>query len=315
LDNLFFFPTITQQLLRDAGCVCEDYRYGYFIEGAYHSLIPKGKRAVRLEDALDAWKIEIDGLRIHRRIIIEYPKLLQGKTGVACIGAELGVCIIWNNKSLSQMGYILPQQTSHEGNKLVFDFLHLFPPGEIKGDLLLDTVLYIKTAAKTVLTGEEALINEAGVTVGIIDSTALDFDSEYMDFPVRDVKESSQPLWWLELNQWDDPTQNSFTEDYVCLYLNSYYDYCPKVGDVIKNKELLIEIVSTAYLLIFLKIDDMGFLNRTINNVNLEPGSISMVMYYFYSSCDPDLKVECTDLLQKTIRQNIEKMLMGVNEV
>ena len=173
------------------------------------------------------------------------------------------------------------------------------------------TILYVQKEAENVHPGEEHLINEAGVTIGTIDSIALDFDSLYMDFPIKEVKDPNMPLWWLELNQWDDPTQDPFNEDYVCLYLNSHYSFCPKVGDTIKNVDILVEIVSTAYLMIIKKIEEMGYLVPTLDGNNLEVGSISQAMYYFYTSCDPALKPESIDLLQKTIRINIERMLKG----
>lgn len=311
MDNLSFYPTLTAEMLNDAGCVCQKYNYSYHIEDTYRTLKPHGKATVKLEDSLESWKIESDGLRICRQITIESPAFLHGSKGVVCKAAELGICIIWNNRTLTQMGYIMPSTTSENKGTVIYNFLHEFQPGEIKGDLSLDLVLYVKKAADVIEQGEEHLINEAGVTVGVIDSIALDFDNLYMDFPIKDVKDGRLPLWWLELNQWEDPTQNLFNDDYVCLYLNSYYSFCPKVGDTIKNIDILVEIISTAYLMIFQKIEDMGYLSQTIDDVNLQPGSISKVMCYFYESCDPALRVESIDLLQKTIRINIEKMLKG----
>ena len=82
----------------------------------------------------------------------------------------------------------------------------------------------------------------------------------------------------------------------------------------IKNADLLVEIISTAYLMMIQKIDEMGYLNDTLNDVNLEPGSISKIIYYFYSSCSVPLKYEAIDSLQKTIHQNIEAMLKGGDE-
>ena len=54
-----------------------------------------------------------------------------------------------------------------------------------------------------------------------------------------------------------------------------------------------------------------GCLNDTLNDVNLDPGSIGKVIYYFYSSCNIPLKYDSMDALQKTIHQNIEDMLTG----
>lgn len=315
MDNLSFYPTLNDELLEKSGCVCGKYDFSYLIEGAYRALRARGKSTVKLEDSLESWKIENDGLRICRQIILESPSCLYGKNGLICQGANLGISIIWNNKTLTQMGYIKPESVVTQGEKVIINFRYDFLPGEIKGDLILDTVLYVQKAAEEVLEGEEHLINEAGVTVGVIDSIALDFDSLYMDFPIKEVKDANLPLWWLELNQWADPTQDLFNEDYVCLYLNSHYACCPKVGDTIKNVDILVEIVSTAYLMIIKKIEDMGYLVQTIDDSNLEPSSISKAINYFYRGCDPMLRTESIDSLHKSIRMNIERMLKGgVNE-
>ncbi len=311
MENLFFFPTLTEKMLEDAGCYFSKYEFSYLIEGSYHALRAKGRNTVRLEDSLESWKIEGDGLRIVRKVTLEYPNMLKGKAGIACEEAEIGICIIWTNRALTQMGYIMPETMVRSGNSEIYNFKYEFPPGEIKGDLTLDTVVYIKSAAINVKDEEKHLINEAGVTLGSLDTISLNFENAYMEFPIKDVKDSQQPLWWLELKQWEDPRRDAFNEDNVCLYLNSYYDYCPKVGDRIKNVELLVEIISSAYLMIINRIDDGGFLSDTLNDVNLEPGSISKVIFYFYKNCMIPLKYESIDSLQKTIHQNIDLMLRG----
>lgn len=315
MENLFFFPTADKGMLEEAGCYSNGYKFSYEIDGVNYALKAKGKNVVKLEDALESWKIEEDGLKMSTCITVEYPQMLKGENGVACDDAEVGICIIWNNRALTQMGYIMPSNVLKRGNAEISMFEYEFPAGEIKSDLTLETVLYLKKAADRVREEERHLINEAGVTLGVIDSVVLNFESMYMDFPIKEIKDGKYPLWWLELNQWEDPRADAFTEDHVCLYLNSYYSYCPRVGESIKNVELLVEIISTAYLMILKKIEEMDCLNETLNNsTNLELGSISKVMYYFYSSCNVPLKFDSIDSLQKTIRQNIEKMLKGDNE-
>ena len=314
--DIFFYPNLTDEMMESASIVRGSYSFSYYIEGHYHSLRTRGKNSIRLEDSLESWKISDDGLRLSRRIIIESPAFLKGPHGVVCRNAEVGVCIIWNNRALTQMGYIMPESFGYDGERMFFNFKHDFLPGEIKGDLLLDTVLYIKKPAAEIYDDEKSLANEAGVTVGELDSVVLVFDNSNMEFPIRDVNESNQPLWWLEFGPWEDPTKDLFNEDTVCLYLNSYYESCPKLGDRIKNIDLLVEIISSAYMMIFLKIKDMGeiYLKQTLEGNDLEPGSISAVMNYFYNGQDPVLHFESIDMLQKSIRMNVERMLKGGSE-
>ena len=132
MDNLSFYPTLTEELLDKCGCVCGKYDFSYLIEETYRSLRPRGKSTVKLEDSLESWKIENDGLRICRQITIESPSYLYGKNGLICSEASLGICIIWNNRTLTQMGYIKPESIVNRGESIVCNFKYEFLPGEIK---------------------------------------------------------------------------------------------------------------------------------------------------------------------------------------
>ena len=314
MENLFFYPTITEHMAEDAGCFCGEYEFSYYLEGSYRPLKPKGKSVIKLEDELETWKIENDGLRIIRKVVIEYPKILKGSNGIACEGAEIDVCIIWTNRTLKQMGYIIRDTFSRNGEREIYNFKYEFSKGLVKGDITLETVIYIKKAAEKVQDSEKNLINETGVSIGTLDIVVLNFENLTMDFPIKEITDKEMPLWWLELNQWEDPRRDPFNEDYVCLYLNTAYDYCPKVGKDIKNNEILVEIMTTAYLMIIQKISDMGYLNDTFQNNNLEQGCISLIIYYFYLSCKIPLQYQSIDILQKTIHQNITEMLKGSDE-
>lgn len=314
MDSLFFYPTITEKMLEDAGCCGKEYDFSYLMEGDYYPLKAKGKNNLRLEDKLESWKIENDGIHIEREVNVAVPDIFKGENGVACRSAELGICVIWKNPYLKQMGYIMPIAIFDNNQGIGYQFIHDFPAGEIKGNLILETVIYIKKAANRIDIEEQHLMNETGVILGVIDSVTVRSDNEYMEFPIKEIHDKNQPLWWLELNQWEDPRQDPFNEDYICLYLNSAYKNCPKVGESIKNVELLVEIVSTAYFMIMKKIEEMNYLNDTVRDVNLEPGSIAKIMNYFCTGCNPAFRHDSIELMQKTIRQNIDFMLRGGEE-
>lgn len=313
MEDLSFYPTLTEDLIEKCGCTCDKYTFGYFAEETYRTLRSTGKTSIKLEDSNECWKAENNGLRISRRVTVENPKCLYGKDGVVCSNACFDICIIWNSKTLTQTGYIKPTSVRHSGESIEYTFLYDFGPGDIKGDLTLDTVFYVSKEADYVPDDEKDLINEAGVIVGTVDSTSIDLGSLYMDFPIREVKDPDEPLWWLEFHQWEDPRSDPFSEDYVCLYLNTAYPNCPKAGTSAKNLDLLIEILSTAYMMIIRKIDDMGCLNDTLEDTDLEVGSISKIIYYFYTSSDPVLRTESIDMLHKTVHRNIEKMMKAGN--
>ena len=309
---MFFYPTLTEELKDISGYYATPYTYSYLIEENEQLLVSKGKSTVKIDD--ENWKIERDGLRLRRTISFEYPERLFGKDGIACTGAELGICILWINRSLTQMGTILPENEYMDESKRVVTFDYEFRAGEIQGELELDMIAYIKQSSGEVKEEEMHLINDEGVTVGILDETHLDFGSLYMDFPIQEVNDKKQPLWWLDMSSWEDPTSELFNEDSLCIYLNTSYDTCPRVGDSVKNSDVLIEIISTAYMMIFRKIEELGFLQQTICDVDLEPGSISKVMFYFYDSCDYRIDFSSVERLHKSIWMNVAIMINGGTE-
>lgn len=309
---MFFYPTLTDELKDTSGYLATPYTYSYSIGENEQLLVAKGKNTVKIDD--ENWKIERDGLHLRRTVSFEYPEMLFGKNGIACTGAEIGICITWINRSLTQMGTILPQNEYMDESKRVVVFDYEFLSGEIQGDLELDMIVYIKNSSKEVKDDEIHLINDEGVTVGILDEIHLDFGNLYMDFPIQEVNNKKQPLWWLDMGAWSDPTSELFNEDNVCIYLNTAYDACPRVGENIKNVDILIEIISTAYMMILKKIEELGYLSQTINDVNLEPGSISKIMFYFWSSCTYSLDFSSVERLHKSIWVNVAAMINGGDE-
>ena len=315
MENLLFYSVLDENLAKEAGIVAGSYNFTYKVDGQELPLLLKKKRSYVLEDTSESWKLESDGLRIRRSVTIEYPDLLYGRNGIVPTDAEFGVCIIWNNYSIKQIGYIFPVKEDINGDSVQYSFDYVFKPGELIGAFLLETVLYLKKAAPILKEEESSLINKTGVNIGTIDAIDINTASLNMDFPVRDVNDKDQPLWWLELN-WDDPRKDLFDENTVCLYLNFYYNYCPRIGDTIKNEELLIEIMATVYLMIFKQIEFSGdeILKNTIEGVGLEPGSVSMMMNYFCDSGSP-INFNSIDKMQKTIHEKVRMMLTaGENE-
>lgn len=306
---MFFYPTLNDELIEAAGISLSAYEFGYSIEDKEIRLLGKGKSVVKFDD--ETWKAERDGLRIRRSIVIEYPEALFGRTGIVCEEAELGICIIWVNRTLRQMGTILPNNEYKSGASKVYEFDYTFAPGTIKGDLSLEMQLYIKKSAVNVLPDEKSLMNDEGVTVGILDEINLDFGNIYMEFPIAEVNNKKLPMWWLEMSDWSEPQKDLFDEDNLCIYLNTAYESCPKMGETIKNMDVLIDIITTSYVMLFKRVEECGCLSATVNDVNLEVGSISKMLYYFKGSCKNDIDFSSEERMHKSIWMNVAEMIRG----
>jgi len=312
MESMFFYPKLTQELFENSGFLCGDYIFDYIIENASFNLRISGNNPIKLNDPLETWKVETCGLHIIRNIKIENPERLYGQKGIACSNAKIGACIIWTNRYLNQMGYILPIADYFENSSRILRFDFQFEPGEIKGDLVFETILYIKKHAEVILDGENALINEEGVTIGDIDTLTIDLGNDSMDFPILEVHDILKPLWWIEFEQWEDPTVDAFSKDNIRLYLNTAYGVCPKTGAIIENIEILTEIVTVAYVLLFMAIRDYpGVHERTLTNNDLGVGSICKMLFYFHSNCTVPLRFDSPDHLHRSISKNISMRFRG----
>ena len=310
MENLKFYPTLTEEILDSAGSKVDKYVFSYFSGENEFGLNQKGSATIKLSDPLELWDVERDGITFKKRISFAYPDQLFGENGVACKNAEIGICIIWTNHELTQTGCILPQKDITTPSGRVCEFVHTFEPGEIKGDLELSICAYIKKCASEILPGEHVLMNEEGVSVGEIETVVVDFNSVFMDFPIEEYSSDKEPLWWIEFQQWEDPRSiDMFTKENVCLYLNPYYSACPMTDGNIKNIDLMIDILASAYFMMFDRLSD-DELRATRQNIGLAPNSICSILNYFIGTCnDPELRFDSPEALMKTLQMNIRKKL------
>lgn len=310
MENLKFYPCLTEEMLDNCGCVSEKYRFCYYANDIETPLQAKGSSVLKLSDPADMWKLKEDGITFKKKVSIAYPNLLFGPEGIACKNAEIGICIIWTNNRLTQTGHILPRSDINNATGRTCFFEHTFSPGEIDGDLELSLIMYIKKPAENVLEGEQILMNEEGVSIGEIDNVVVDFDSIYMEFPIEELSSDKEPLWWIEFSSWDDPkNSDKFTKDNICLYLNPYYSACPMTDGKIKNIDLLIDILAAAYMLMFTRLSEED-LKATRNDMGLEPNSICSILSKFIESCNKvELNFASPESLLKTLQINLRAML------
>ena len=186
MENIFFYPKLTDAMKDDCGLSVEKYSFAFEYQNNCYELKQRGTTTIKIEDPMEIWNIESDGIAFSKTVSIAYPNLLYGLNGIACSDAAIGICIMWTNKALTQTGCILPESDISSETGRVCRFSHVFEPGTIRGDLELSILLYIKTRAENILEGEERLINEEGVAIGEIETVVLDFNSIYMEFPIEE---------------------------------------------------------------------------------------------------------------------------------
>ena len=186
---------------------------------------------------------------------------------------------------------------------------HTFVEGEIekefscaklRGDIEFSVVLYIAEAG-TPEKDETHLANEEGYVLGEFDNFILRLDGTGSLFPVFEVYEKDQPLWYVRCD-WTDPLSDSFAES-VSINLNTAHKNFKYIDRTQKTfcAQLLVEVMSAALCCIIEKIRSEKYLEQILGNEELEQGSIGEVIRYFANTLGWDFSTP--DNLSLTTRK------------
>lgn len=286
MSNIHFFPRLSEELVERSGYKAAEYEFSYVSpDGDESSLALSKGRIWAVSDPADVWQLRKDGLVLEKTVIVEYPKVLKGPSGVVPAGARILPCILWSSRRLSSAGVIVPAETT-ESPKLTCKFKYAFEPGSLSGDLTLEAVLYVCASSPSLEQGEDLLMNEPGVLLGPLEKpVTIDFDGSSMEFPIEEFEDPAGPLWRMQFESWSDPREDLFSAASFALLLNAKHPDCPKiVGGKVSNQVLLQEILCEAYFLIFEKVRDFqddSVWKDMISNTDLAPDSICSILHWF----------------------------------
>lgn len=235
------------------------------------------------------WSADKNNLFVKRTIALKNYKVLFGPDGLACRNACLGLSLVWTSPDSRQRGAEPIACFGISEEQLEEKYDHTFTEGEIdlefsaakiRGDVTFSVVLYIAKAG-TPENDENHLANEEGFVLGIFDSFTLRIDGTGSLFPVFEVYEKDQPLWYVCCD-WIDPTLDQFTES-VSININTAhknYKYLNRSQRTFCS-QLLVEVMSSALCCIIEKIRSEQYLDQILGDEDMAFGSVGEAVRYF----------------------------------
>lgn len=310
-SNISLFPMIDDDMLKKIRFQCDPYRFYYLRDELEYGLssepIDGSNSVFKLEDPEGIWAPDDYNLGLKRRYTLRTYQCLFGKNGVACSNAVLGIAVVWTSADSKQRGVIQVGEITNSAMDVEFKLNHEFNEAQLRGEVEFTTIIYIKNAG-TPLLNEEHLANEYGCVLGELDKFTIALDGNGSIFPMYEVNEPSQPLWYVKCD-WDDPTYESFGEC-VSIYINKAhrnYKYLDKTKKTF-DEQLLKEIMASALMLVITKLkQDVNYWDVTVNGDNLKKGSVSQAVYYFISTLEWD--VSSLETLSLSIRKFLDQRL------
>ncbi len=266
--------------------VIEDYQFYYNNNGEEHSIeaeeTSEGSGVYTLIDQLGEWDPDVNNICFKRTFQLNNTDCLFGEHGIVCTNAAIGVAVIWKSADSKQRGAIeigtIRYTDRRKEFRLVYD---QFDKAQLRGIIELSTILFIKNAG-TPRPNERHLANTYGCILGELDRISVILDGDGSIFPVYEIYDPDQPLWYVKCN-WDDPDVDQFS-DCVSVVINRahknyrYLDRQKKTFD----EQLMIEIMSTALIIIIMKLkDNFEAWSSVTQGVNLQQGSVSQAVRYF----------------------------------
>lgn len=281
------YPDLTPELLQSAEAKVEQYSFYYKAEGEVHSLsYEPNDGGSDVKDPYNIWDMDVDGIGVRVTASIGYPQHLYGPGGICPSGGRLGIALSWAVTGLTSAGVSRPVSRSKEpSGEVVLTFDKYFEKGEVAGGLKLGLFAYLSESSPEIRPDEEVLNNDQGVELGFLDDMlTVSFQSNARKFPLEVVSAGlDEPLWWIDIYEWDDPRVDSFGPDHFVMKLNKSHKGCPAVtAKGVQNKEMLVEILGSAWALLFEKVramEDDEIWNNLRTNVELEEGSICSMLY------------------------------------
>ena len=292
-DSIYLFPTLTEELLQKVRFQPSQYSFFYTDrEGLGRELqceeMEVLSSVICIRDESGEWDQDKNDFGIRRRICFRTFQCLFGPSGIACRNAVLGIAIIWKSADSKQRGVIPAGTFSNKDEIIEGDAEKLFGKAQLRGQVSFHTVVYIAKAGSPEK-DEEHLANTDGYILGELDAFTIRMDGTGSAFPVFEVYEPGQPLWYVRCD-WVDPTADALS-DFVSVNLNTAhrnYKYIDRTKSTY-NSQLLTEIMAAAVSVIIEKLRPSPYWDQIIGNDNLEDGSVGQAVFYFSDALEWDL--------------------------
>ena len=290
MSNSFnMYPVLTPEMLASAGIktTVPEFMYNEGYETYPLKTCDVLERdyniSATIEDPRCEWYPEKYNLIYSDSVSIENPSVLFGKEGIASLKSSIGIAIRWMSIKSEHRGIIPVGDFSYTEKELTFTADYKFEKSVLKGSLVLETILYLKSYGQADI-DETHLASDTGTVFGVINTREIFIDGNGSIFPIATVSDPSKPLWWVYYDSLD-PLQDPFDDEYVEIRLNRAHPAYEllKIDTSLKESVLFVEILASALLVIVESVQEtLGpDWHAVLNGQQFARGSVAEAIYHF----------------------------------
>ena len=293
-NAIMLFPSLNDELLKKIRFQKQKYNFFYIgKDKEEHELKDEPVEALSsvccIKDEEGEWTQDNYNIGFRRRYCLRTFQCLFGENGIACKTALLGLAIVWTSSDSKQRGVVPVGIFSVKDQILDVEAEKIFDIAQLRGEVEFTTVLYLAKSGKPE-SDELHLANTNGYILGELETFTIKLDGNGSTFPVFEVSEPGQPLWYVKCD-WIDPTEDLF-EDCVSINLNTAhknYKYLDRRQKTFVAP-LLSEIMASAISIIIEKARLQSvYWDQICGNDSLEEGSVGQAIFYFADTLEWDL--------------------------
>lgn len=306
MKEIYLFPVLNEENATEYGLKIGDFKLEHNGQE-----LTFNEKDVLIKEGDTTWSAQNKGLTIKINCEIERLHKIYGKGGVACNGAQVGFYLIWSNLNTLQSG--CEKLIKLDNGRFYLE--KTFQPETITGKLNLFLHAFIEKASNFVAEEEKHLLNEQGVSLGVVKEETIILDKGILKFPIFEVEEEDRPLWWVDL-KWDRPEEDRF-DNSVTVFLNKKFKSYPK--DV-KGAEFLNTIIATVYYLIFKKLAEQNedvFDGIFGEDTSFNEYSVCRFAQVFHRKCSflnkDDIKTMDDEKLMAIFQKEINRICGGIS--
>ncbi|SHN64626.1 hypothetical protein SAMN02745247_02828 [Butyrivibrio hungatei DSM 14810] len=301
-NSIMLYPSLDDELISRIRFQPKKYEFYYTDKNddeydLVNEPIEAASSVYIIKDEKGVWTQDNNNLCFRRKYCLRTFQCLFGENGVACTNASLGIGIQWTSLDSRQRGVIPISVFDASDTILEIEAEKKFGKAQLRGEVCFSTILYIAKAG-TPTENEHHLANTEGYILGELDTFTIKLDGSGSSFPIYEISDPGQPLWYIQCN-WIDPTAEKLSECVSIIFNTAHknYSYLNR-EDKNFDCQLLSEIMASAITLLIEKVRlEPGYWDQIMQGEDLETGSVGHVIYYFMKTLEWDLSTPETTSL------------------
>ncbi len=285
---------LTDNLLNRIGVTKQPPLAQYTVDGNNFNLelepFDDSSMSYKPDDQRLIWDPNKHNFTISRELEIAHSYLLFESGNLMDSNKEIGVALRYYSKQAHVTNTRFVDLFTATNQPTLIKYTETIEPGILRGSVKFELFLYDL---------------DTGLNLGTIDLFEVRIDGDASIFPIEEVHQKGEPLWWIRAN-YSDPLIDELEYSNITIVINKGHRDAQglEVTEGVQSSPLLVEVLSSALTLIILEVKESSEWENILNGESQED-SIGAAIHYFINTFEWD--ISSIPALSKSIKSFFNK--------